>query len=53
MTFIDRDNERHEVRGKVGDNVLYLAHRHGIEMEGGLLLTIMKKLYLLAIMNSK
>jgi ferredoxin-2, mitochondrial len=22
------------VKGKVGDNVLYLAHRHGIEMEG-------------------
>uniref|UniRef100_A0A1B0CD51 2Fe-2S ferredoxin-type domain-containing protein n=2 Tax=Lutzomyia longipalpis TaxID=7200 RepID=A0A1B0CD51_LUTLO len=22
------------VRGKVGDNVLYLAHRHEIEMEG-------------------
>lgn len=22
------------VRGKVGDNVLYLAHRYGIEMEG-------------------
>ena len=34
VTFIDRDDERHEVKGKVGDNVLYLAHRHGIEMEG-------------------
>ena len=31
---MDRDGERHEVRGKVGDNVLYLAHRYGIEMEG-------------------
>ena len=34
MVFIDRDGERHEVEGKVGDNVLYLAHRYGIEMEG-------------------
>lgn len=36
MTFIDRDGDRHEVRGKVGDNALYLAHRYGIEMEGQL-----------------
>jgi len=34
VTFIDRDGDRHEVRGKVGDNALYLAHRYGIEMEG-------------------
>ena len=34
VVFVDRDGERHEVKGKVGDNVLYLAHRHGIEMEG-------------------
>jgi len=34
VTFIDRDGDRHDIQGKVGDNVLYLAHRHGIEMEG-------------------
>ena len=34
ITFIDRDGDRHDIKGKVGDNVLYLAHRHGIEMEG-------------------
>lgn len=34
VTFVDKDGERHQVRGKVGDNVLYLAHRYGIEMEG-------------------
>ena len=34
VVFIDSGGERHEVRGKVGDNVLYLAHRYGIEMEG-------------------
>ena len=37
VTFIDRDGDRHEVVGKVGDNVLYLAHRYDIEMEGVLL----------------
>ncbi|XP_065904267.1 adrenodoxin-like protein 1, mitochondrial [Dysidea avara] len=34
VTFIDRDGEVHKVRGKVGDNVLYLAHRYDIELEG-------------------
>lgn len=34
ITFIDRAGKRIPVRGKVGDNVLYLAHRHGIELEG-------------------
>ena len=40
MVFVDRDGERHEVKGKVGDNVLYLAHRYGIEMEGDLSLSM-------------
>lgn len=35
VVYVDRDGSRHEIRGKVGDNVLYLAHRYGIEMEGG------------------
>lgn len=34
VTFINKIGERIPVRGKVGDNVLYLAHRYGIEMEG-------------------
>lgn len=34
VTFIDKSGKKFEVRGKVGDNVLYLAHRYGIEMEG-------------------
>ena len=35
VVYIDRDGSRHEIKGKVGDNALYLAHRYGIEMEGG------------------
>ncbi|GFR90930.1 adrenodoxin-like protein, mitochondrial [Elysia marginata] len=34
ITYITRDGERIPVRGKVGDNVMYLAHRHNIEIEG-------------------
>merc|ERR1712012_190590 len=34
IVYIDRDGDRHKVRGKVGDNVLYLAHRYHVEMEG-------------------
>eukprot|EP00128_Syssomonas_multiformis_P019005 Colp12_sorted_trinity150504_noHs@21692 len=34
VTYIDRTGKKHTVRGKVGDNVLYLAHRYGIELEG-------------------
>lgn len=34
IVFIDREGNKIPVRGKVGDNVLYLAHRYGIEMEG-------------------
>ena len=36
VTYIDRNGHRIKVKGKVGDNLLYLAHRHGIEMEGRL-----------------
>ncbi|KAL4707526.1 hypothetical protein ACJJTC_000278 [Scirpophaga incertulas] len=32
--YVDKDGKKIKVRGKVGDNVLYLAHRYGIEMEG-------------------
>ena len=34
IVYIDKDGTRHKVRGKVGDNVLYLAHRYDISMEG-------------------
>ncbi|KAI5613609.1 ferredoxin-2, mitochondrial precursor [Silurus asotus] len=34
VVFIDRSGQRIPVKAKVGDNVLYLAHRHGIELEG-------------------
>ncbi|XP_011257909.1 adrenodoxin-like protein, mitochondrial isoform X1 [Camponotus floridanus] len=34
VTFIDKRGKKFIIKGKVGDNVLYLAHRYGIEMEG-------------------
>ncbi|KAL0859756.1 hypothetical protein ABMA27_010115 [Loxostege sticticalis] len=34
ITYVDKDGNKTKVRGKVGDNVLYLAHRYGITMEG-------------------
>ena len=34
VTYIGKDGERREVKGKIGDNLLHLAHRHGIDMEG-------------------
>lgn len=34
MTYIGKDGTKNTVKGKVGDNVLYLAHRWGIDMEG-------------------
>ncbi|KAK4302851.1 hypothetical protein Pmani_025106 [Petrolisthes manimaculis] len=34
ITFIDRSGQKVPVQGKIGDNVLYLAHRYGIELEG-------------------
>lgn len=27
VVFVDKDGKRTEVKGKIGDNVLYLAHR--------------------------
>ena len=34
MIYVARDGKRHDIKGKVGDNVLYLAHRYAIELEG-------------------
>lgn len=34
VVYIDRSGKRIPIKAKVGDNVLYLAHKHGIELEG-------------------
>ncbi|XP_055912613.1 adrenodoxin-like protein 1, mitochondrial [Eupeodes corollae] len=34
ITYVDKDGKRTPVRGKIGDNIMYLAHRYGVEMEG-------------------
>lgn len=34
VTFVDKEDNRIRVKGKIGDNLLYLAHRYEIEMEG-------------------
>ncbi|XP_048761663.2 adrenodoxin-like protein 1, mitochondrial [Ostrea edulis] len=34
ITFIDKSGTQIPIKGKIGDNVLYLAHRYGIELEG-------------------
>lgn len=34
ITYVDRDGERHVLNGKVGDNVMYLAQKHELEIEG-------------------
>lgn len=34
ITYINKDGDRTNIKGKIGDNVLYLAHRHNINMEG-------------------
>ena len=34
VVYVDRQDNEIPIRGKVGDNVMYLAHRHKIEIEG-------------------
>lgn len=34
VVYVDRSGQRIPVKAKVGDNALYLAHKHGIELEG-------------------
>ncbi|XP_028161284.1 adrenodoxin-like protein, mitochondrial isoform X2 [Ostrinia furnacalis] len=34
IIYVDKEGNKTKVRGKVGDNVLYLAHRYGVTMEG-------------------
>lgn len=34
VIFVNKSGVKKHIRGKVGDNLMYLAHRHDIEMEG-------------------
>ncbi|XP_073475201.1 ferredoxin-2, mitochondrial [Aquarana catesbeiana] len=34
VVFIDRAGKRIPVKGKIGESVLYLAHRYGVDLEG-------------------
>ncbi len=34
VVFINKDGKRIPIRGKIGDNLLYLGHRYGVEIEG-------------------
>ncbi|EYC09300.1 hypothetical protein Y032_0061g3267 [Ancylostoma ceylanicum] len=34
ITYVLRDGTKKHIRGKVGDNVMYLSHRYNIELEG-------------------
>ena len=34
VTFIDRKGDKIKVKARIGDNVLYLAHHHDIDLEG-------------------
>ncbi|XP_022622594.1 ferredoxin-2, mitochondrial [Seriola dumerili] len=34
VVYVDRSGQRIPVKAKVGDNAMYLAHKHGIDLEG-------------------
>ncbi|CAB3375939.1 Hypothetical predicted protein [Cloeon dipterum] len=34
VIYVDKNGKEFPIRGKIGDNLMYLAHRHEIEMEG-------------------
>ncbi|CAF3816268.1 unnamed protein product [Rotaria sp. Silwood1] len=34
ITFINKDGKRIPIRGKIGDNLLYLGHRYTVDIEG-------------------
>ena len=38
IIYVDKQNNEVNIKGKVGDNAMYLAHRHKIEIEGMLIL---------------
>ena len=41
ITIFDSGGTKHNIRGKVGDNILYLAHRYGIDMEGEFIIVLL------------
>ena len=45
VVYINKERKRIAIRGKIGDNLMYLGHRHGIEIEGNLLMTIGMKYF--------
>ena len=51
ITYIDRDNIEHNIEGKIGDNVLFLAHRHDIDIEGACEAALVKKSFKAFIIN--
>jgi hypothetical protein len=34
VVFINKDRKHIPIRGKIGDNLMYLGHRYGVEIEG-------------------
>lgn len=34
ITYVGRDGEEHVINGKIGDNVMYLAQKHDLDIEG-------------------
>jgi hypothetical protein len=34
IIFINKDEKRIPIRGKIGDNLLYLGHRYAVDIEG-------------------
>ena len=34
VLYVDRSGQKIPVKAKIGENALYLAHKHGIELEG-------------------
>lgn len=34
VTYVDRNGLEHTIEGRVGDNVMYLAQRHDLDIEG-------------------
>lgn len=34
ISYVDRDGERHTIKGKAGDNVMYLGQKHDLDVEG-------------------
>jgi hypothetical protein len=48
IVFIKKDGQRIPIRGKIGDNLLYLGHRYAVDIEGD---SIKKELIQFVIQN--